>query len=116
LHALFPSKARYRHPPLGSIGHHNQAWSCRGKRGVPKICWAICAGIGTQRRIMPLALGAYFFIQSMYLVAAHRCSELVAPPRETPPTGAHLSAATRIPTRPRQSLYPRSPPWRAMHR
>ena len=49
---------------------------------------------------MPIACGgAYFFIQSMYLVSANTAAgELVAPPRDTDaPTGVHLSAATRMP-------------------
>src|SRR3954454_14060994 len=68
-----------------------------------KICWAIwpCAGTGPDSpKVMPMAsLGAYFFIQSMYLVSAYTAAgELVAPPRDTAaPTGVHLSAATRMP-------------------
>src|SRR6478752_428038 len=67
------------------------------------ICCAIwpCAGTGpASPKVMPVAsLGAYFFIQSTYLVSAYTAAgELVAPPRETDaPTGVHLSAATRMP-------------------
>src|SRR6187455_1704620 len=68
-----------------------------------KICCAIspCAGTGPDsENVMPIACGgAYFFIQSMYLVSANTAAgELVAPPRDTDaPTGVHLSAATRMP-------------------
>src|SRR5256885_2161779 len=68
-----------------------------------KICCAIwpCAGRGPDSpKVMPMAsLGAYFFIQSTYLVSANTAAgELVAPPRETEaPTGVHLSSATRMP-------------------
>src|SRR3954471_11314980 len=68
-----------------------------------KICCAICPCAGTgpaSPKVMPVAsLGAYFFIQSTYLVSAYTAAgELVAPPRDTDaPTGVHLSAATRMP-------------------
>src|SRR5450830_76403 len=68
-----------------------------------KICWAIwpCDGTGPDsENVMPRACGgAYFFIQSRYLVSAYTAAgELVAPPRDTDaPTGVHLSAATRMP-------------------
>src|SRR4051794_13667750 len=58
-----------------------------------KICWATSpwAGPGpASENVVPLACGgAYFFIQSMYLVSAYtEAGELVAPPRETDaPTG-----------------------------
>src|SRR2546427_2077416 len=66
-----------------------------------KICCAIWPWAGTgpdSPKVMPMAsLGAYFFIQSTYLVSANTAAgELVAPPRETEaPTGVHLSSATR---------------------
>src|SRR3954467_15229353 len=68
-----------------------------------KICCAICPCAGTgpaSPKVMPVAsLGAYFFIQSTYLVSAYTAAgELVPPPRETDaPTGVHLSAPTRMP-------------------
>src|SRR3954463_16773322 len=68
-----------------------------------KICCATspCAGTGPDsENVMPIDCGgAYFFIQSMYLVSANTAAgELVAPPRATDaPTGGHLSAATRLP-------------------
>src|SRR5690606_4332564 len=68
-----------------------------------KICWAMCPCAGTgpdSENVMPMACGgAYFFIQSMYLVSAYTAAGLlVAPPRSTEaPTGVHLSSATRMP-------------------
>src|SRR5690606_40928399 len=52
------------------------------------ICWAIWPWAGTgpdSLKVMPCAsLGAYFFIQSIYLVSAYTAAgELVAPPRDT---------------------------------
>src|SRR6476620_12129127 len=68
-----------------------------------KICCAIwpCAGTGpASPKVMPVAsLGAYFFIQSTYLVSAYTAAgELVAPPRETDaPSGVQPSAEARMP-------------------
>src|SRR5438128_10972105 len=68
-----------------------------------KICCAICPCAGTgpaSPKVMPVAsLGAYFFIQSTYLVSAYTAAgEFVAPPRETlAPTGAHFLSSTRMP-------------------
>src|SRR5688572_17022547 len=68
-----------------------------------KICCAIWPWAGTgpaSPKVMPVASrGAYFFIQSTYLVSAYTAAgELVAPPRDTAaPTGVHLSSATRMP-------------------
>src|SRR5689334_25076540 len=68
-----------------------------------KICWAIWPWAGTgpaSPKVMPLAsLGAYFFIQSTYLVSAYTAAgELVAPPRATDaPSGVQPSSVTRMP-------------------
>src|SRR6218665_3313795 len=68
-----------------------------------KICCAICPCDGTgpdSPKVMPMAsLGAYFFIQSMYLVKAYTAAgELVAPPRDTDaPWGVQPSAEARMP-------------------
>src|SRR3954469_1605107 len=68
-----------------------------------KICCAIwpCAGTGPDSpKVMPVAsFGAYFFIQSTYLVVAYTAAgEFAPPPRSTDaPTGVHLSSATRMP-------------------
>src|SRR5690606_2793722 len=68
-----------------------------------KICGAICPCAGTgpdSLNVMRCAsLGAFFFIQSIYLVKAQTAAaELVAPPREAEaPPGGPLTSATRMP-------------------
>src|SRR5258707_696025 len=68
-----------------------------------KTCCAMlpCPGTGpASEKVIPRACGgAYFFIQSTYLVVAYTAAGLlVPPPRATEaPTGVHLSSATRMP-------------------